>query len=105
MSPPLATIPVREASEDTELCGTFIPKGTRTFLDIYEIQHNPTVWKDPETFKPERFKPGGEAEELAGSGMSWLPFSNGSRQCIGLNFSLVEQRVFLPMLCKFCIWV
>ncbi|CDH59519.1 cytochrome p450 [Lichtheimia corymbifera JMRC:FSU:9682] len=104
MSPPLATIPVREASEDTELCGTFIPKGTRTFLDIYEIQHNPTVWKDPETFKPERFKPGGEAEELAGSGMSWLPFSNGSRQCIGLNFSLVEQRVFLPMLLRKYEW-
>lgn len=82
------------------------------------------ISKDPETFRPERFEPGGEAEKHAGLGMSWLPFSNGQRQCIGIqhkkrlksaldedidngfkctigmNFALVEQRVFLPMLCK-----
>lgn len=29
---------------------------------------------DPDTFKPERFAPGGEAEQLAGQGMPWLPF-------------------------------
>lgn len=114
----------RETTQDTELEGQFIPKGTKTTVDIYELQHNPTVWQDPETFRPERFEPGGEAEQLAGSGMSWIPFSNGQRQCIGIwqkkdwlsmmallmdffariigmNFSLAEQRVFLPMLCKY----
>jgi hypothetical protein len=33
-------------------------------------------------------------------GRTWLPFSTGSRQCIGMNFSLNEQRVMLSMLCK-----
>lgn len=141
MSPPIADIITRVTHEDTEIAGTFIPKGTRGTIDVYNLHHNPTVWKvcmltyawycnltydlkDPETFRPERFEPGGEAENLAGLGMSWLPFSNGQRQCIGIwqekwlkgaldedidnafkciigmNFSLAEQRVFLPMLCK-----
>ncbi|KAJ8659175.1 hypothetical protein O0I10_005214 [Lichtheimia ornata] len=104
ITPPVAAIVSRETTQDTELEGQFIPKGTKTTVDIYELQHNPTVWKDPETFRPERFEPGGEAEELAGSGMSWIPFSNGQRQCIGMNFSLAEQRVFLPMLLRKYEW-
>ena len=68
------------------MAGVFIPKNTRINLDIYALHHNPAVWKEPETFNPERFAPGGEAECL---GLySWLPFSNGTRQCIGLNFSM-----------------
>jgi cytochrome P450 len=34
---------------------------------------------------------------------TWLPFGNGARQCIGMNFSLNEQRVLLSMLCKYFI--
>ncbi|KAI7873546.1 cytochrome P450, partial [Lichtheimia hyalospora FSU 10163] len=104
ITPPIVNMVTRETQEDTELGGEFIPKGTRTSIDIYELQHNPTVWEDPDTFKPQRFEPGGEAEKLAGSGMAWIPFSNGQRQCIGMNFSLAEQRVFLPMLLRKYEW-
>ncbi|KAJ8659176.1 hypothetical protein O0I10_005215 [Lichtheimia ornata] len=104
MSPPIANVITRVTHEDTEIAGTFVPKGTRGTIDIYNLHHNPTVWKDPETFRPERFEPGGEAEKHAGLGMSWLPFSNGQRQCIGMNFALVEQRVFLPMLLRKYEW-
>ncbi|KAI9265011.1 cytochrome P450 [Phascolomyces articulosus] len=93
-------IVAREAQEDTDLSGVFIPKGTRITVDIMEIHKNAKVWKNPEVFDPERFSPHGEAEKVAKMGMSWIPFSNGQRQCIGMNFSLAEQRVFLPMLCK-----
>lgn len=91
MSPPAASLVSRVTKEDTEIAGTFIPKGTRTTIDIYNLHHNPTVWKEPEIFRPERFAPGGEAEEHAGLGMSWLPFSNGARQCIGNVFSALAQ--------------
>ncbi|KAI8144465.1 cytochrome P450 [Fennellomyces sp. T-0311] len=101
INPPIATIVGRRAAEDTDLSGVFIPKGTRVTCCIYELQHNPTIWKDPETFDPERFAPGGEAEEAAKTGLAWIPFSSGARQCIGMNFSLAEQRVLLPMLCEY----
>ena len=82
------------------MAGTFIPKGRLVAVDLYELQHSADVWKDPEVFRPERFAPGGEAEQMAGMGLTWIPFSNGAHQCIGMNFSLAEQRVLLLMLCK-----
>jgi cytochrome P450 len=58
--------------------------------EIYALHHNPAVWKDPETFDPERFGPGGEIESKAGTGLPWLPFANGPRQCIGkMRFKLM----------------
>ncbi|KAI7882939.1 cytochrome P450 [Lichtheimia hyalospora FSU 10163] len=100
LHPPANSIAVRTTQKDTDLAGTFIPKGTQVTIDIHEMHHNPNIWNSPEEFRPERFMSGGEAEQLSGNGMSWLPFSNGARQCIGMNFSLTEQRVLLPMLCK-----
>ena len=90
----------RVPQRDTELGGLFIPKGTRIAVDIYDVHHNPTVWEDPEEFRPERFLPGGEAEENAKLGWPWVAFGGGARQCIGMNYALDEQRVLLAMLCK-----
>ncbi|KAI8145132.1 cytochrome P450, partial [Fennellomyces sp. T-0311] len=101
-NPPLGQSLARVASHDTELAGTLIPKGTHIFTEIYELHHNSTIWKDPDAFKPERFAPGGEAEKLGSA--AWQPFGTGPRQCVGMNFSLAEQRVFLPMLLRKYEW-
>lgn len=77
---------------------TFIPKGTRITVDVSAIQRDPKVWNNPDDFIPERFMEGGEAE--GHEGMTWLPFGGGARQCIGMNFSLTEQKVALAMLGK-----
>ncbi|KAI8148747.1 cytochrome P450 [Fennellomyces sp. T-0311] len=101
-NPPVGQSLPREAARDTELAGTLIPKGTAIFTEIYELHHNPNVWKDPETFDPERFATGEEAEKLGSA--AWQPFITGPRQCLGMNFSLAEQRVFLPMLLRKYEW-
>ncbi|CAO3622920.1 unnamed protein product [Cunninghamella echinulata] len=36
--------------------------------------------------------------------MAWVSFSNGSRQCLGMNFSLLEQRVILCCLLRKYEW-
>jgi cytochrome P450 len=72
--------------------------------EIFLAHHNPAVWKDPEQFRPERFAAGGENEENAKNGLAWAPFGNGARQCIGMNFSLAEQRVVLAMLLRKFTW-
>ncbi|CDS03771.1 hypothetical protein LRAMOSA01172 [Lichtheimia ramosa] len=102
--PPVSIAGARTTQRDTELIGEFIPRGTRVLLDIYEMHHHPNIWDNPEVFQPERFIPGGEADQLAGNGMAWLPFINGSHQCIGMNFSLTEQRVLLSMLLRKYEW-
>ncbi|KAG0181653.1 cytochrome P450-dit2 [Apophysomyces sp. BC1021] len=101
---PVSAVIPRRTAEDLELSGYFIPKDTALAIDIYALHHNPNVWEDPEKFDPERFAPGGEAENMTRGGLSWLPFSNGGRQCIGMNFSLVEQRVLLSMLLRKYTW-
>ncbi|KAG2187291.1 hypothetical protein INT44_004976 [Umbelopsis vinacea] len=104
LEPPAQNTTLRENKEDFELAGTFIPKGTSVSADIYVMHHNPSVWKDPEVFIPERFAPDGESESKAGSGLSWVPFGNGARQCIGMNFSLAEQKVLLSMMLRKFTW-
>lgn len=77
----------------------YIPKGASVTVDLTAIHRHPGIWDRPNDFIPERFAEGAEAERQ--KGLAWLPFSNGGRQCIGMNFSLAEQRVALSMLCKF----
>jgi cytochrome P450 len=106
IAPPATGVLARGLTADAEIAGMVFPKGTRVMLNIYELHHNPHVWSNPETFDPDRFLPGGEAEKLAlnGAAMAWVPFSNGGRQCIGANFSLAEQRVMLPLLLRKFEW-
>lgn len=93
---------VRVAKESCHLGQVYIPKGALICADMSDLHRNPLVWNDPYRFDPERFLPGGEAErQPAGSGWAWAPFSNGGRICVGMNFSLAEQRVVLSMLRKF----
>jgi cholesterol 24(S)-hydroxylase len=63
--------------------------------------HSEKNWKNALTFDPDRFAADGDGVQTSGKGMSWVPFGNGARQCIGMNFSLAEQRVLLSMLCKY----
>ncbi|CAM0143106.1 unnamed protein product [Umbelopsis sp. WA50703] len=104
LCPPAQTSGLRLTEEDTELAGTVIPKGVHVQAEIFLAHHNPAVWKDPEQFRPERFAAGGENEENAKNGLAWAPFGNGARQCIGMNFSLAEQRVVLAMLLRKFTW-
>lgn len=88
------------ATEDTELSGTFIPKGTLLNIEIFNVHHTEKYWKNSKEFNPDRFVENGEGIRGSGEGWSWIPFGNGARQCIGMKFSLNEQRVMLSMLCK-----
>lgn len=90
----------RRTVEDIDLAGTIIPKGSDISVDIAALHMDPKTWQNPEQFIPDRFEEGGEFDKRSG-GLTWAPFSNGSRQCLGMNFSLTEQRLVLSMLCKF----
>ncbi|RUS17576.1 cytochrome P450 [Endogone sp. FLAS-F59071] len=96
LSPSVVQLPARTVDNDTVLGEYLIPKHTQVLLNIYSIHHNPKYWgKDVEEFRPERFEDESKRDPLA-----WLPFSSGSRSCIGTNFSLIEQRVVLAMFRK-----
>ncbi|KAI9472014.1 MAG: cytochrome P450 [Benjaminiella poitrasii] len=106
VSGPAVQVVPRVCTEDTTLSGTFIPKGTHINVDIFNIHHSQKVWNDGSEFNPDRFdeETGEMVNRQAGEGMAWVPFGNGSRQCIGMNFSLAEQRVLLSMLLRKYNW-
>ncbi|CAO3635442.1 unnamed protein product [Cunninghamella blakesleeana] len=76
ISGPVQQVTPRITTQDTELSGTFIPKNTTVSANLYDIHHNPNVWKNPNTFNPDRFAPGGEAENMERDGLSWVPFAS-----------------------------
>lgn len=97
---PIVDTAPRITSEDTYIDGAFVPKGTYVTANLFNLHHSEKVWKTPDEFIPERFEAGGEYEQTFEDGVNWAPFGGGKRQCIGMNFSLTEQRIMIAMLCK-----
>lgn len=52
----------RQASVDEEICGQKVPKNT--YIACYISAVHMREWEDPESWKPERFLPGGEYESF-----------------------------------------
>jgi len=95
MHPPIPLLPTRIAVEEVKFGNQVIPKNSVVCVGIDVIHKNPKYWSEPENFVPERFL----AENKKGRHhYAHLPFSVGPRQCIGNNFSLIEQRLFLSRL-------
>ncbi|KAJ3656950.1 hypothetical protein Zmor_015993 [Zophobas morio] len=83
------SVPVigRLAREETEFDGYLIPRHTNVLISIFHLHRNPNYFPDPEDFKPERF------ERFDGSfPYSFIPFSAGSRNCIGQKFAVLEMK-------------
>ncbi|CAF1295808.1 unnamed protein product [Rotaria sordida] len=80
----------RVASCDYQLGNYHIPKGSIINVSVYPIHHDPNVWPDPEKFIPERFLP---AEKAKRHPMTYLPFGDGPRNCIGMRFALLEAKL------------
>jgi len=95
LHPPVGSLASRVATEELKYKDKVIPKGTRIGIFFHIIQTNPEYWEDPLKFDPERFKP---ENKKGRNHFMYLPFSAGLRQCIGTQFSLVEQRLFLTRL-------
>jgi len=92
---PISQTSSRKTDEDVKIGDYLIPKDTVIGLGIYAIHHNPEFWPNPERFDPERFNPQNTEKRHP---YSYIPFAHGKRSCIGNNFSLIEQKVFLTTL-------
>ena len=80
---------------DTTLQGYTIPKDTIVLTNLWYQHHNPDIWPEPFTFKPERFLTDGGKLVLAGEPprTHLFPFGGGPRICPGQT--LVMTRLFL----------
>ncbi|XP_040833768.1 cytochrome P450 4A5-like isoform X3 [Ochotona curzoniae] len=72
--------------------GRSLPEGITVVLSVYGLHHNPNVWPNPEVFDPTRFAPDATYHSHA-----FLPFSGGSRNCIGKQFAMNEMKVTVAL--------
>lgn len=66
-----------ESSADCTVAGYDVPRGTMLFVHAHAIQRDPSIWEDPDSFRPERWSEiDGEAKTF-----KFLPFGYGRRMC------------------------
>uniref|UniRef100_A0A3B3ZQD0 Cytochrome P450 1A n=1 Tax=Periophthalmus magnuspinnatus TaxID=409849 RepID=A0A3B3ZQD0_9GOBI len=85
-------------TKNTSLNGYFIPKDTCVFINQWQINHDPELWKDPSTFNPERFLNSEGTEVNKVEGEKVVAFGLGRRRCIGEVIARNEVFLFLAIL-------
>ncbi|KAK5656923.1 hypothetical protein OQA88_3445 [Cercophora sp. LCS_1] len=75
--------------------GLFIPPGYTASMSAYNLHRNPAAFPDPAKFDPTRWLPTADPQALAFQNKCFVPFSRGSRGCIGQNLAMCELYVTL----------
>ncbi|KFZ02584.1 hypothetical protein V500_00083 [Pseudogymnoascus sp. VKM F-4518 (FW-2643)] len=86
----LPRIPTSEDLVYKEWC---IPRGTPVSSTSHFIHLDPTIWKDPLVFDPERWLQDEDKTRLLHRYL--VPFSRGSRQCLGIHFANAQLYLAL----------
>uniref|UniRef100_A0A8C9UFS9 Cytochrome P450 1A n=1 Tax=Serinus canaria TaxID=9135 RepID=A0A8C9UFS9_SERCA len=91
------TIP-HSTTKATVLNGYYIPKDTCVFINQWQVNHDEALWKDPSSFRPERFLSAAGAELSRAEGDKVLSFGLGRRRCLGETIGRWEIFLFLTTL-------
>jgi cytochrome P450 len=85
----------REALADVDIGGYPIPKGSSLFMSQWVTHRDPTLFPEPERFRPERWRDG-SGRQLPR--FAYFPFGGGPRICIGNRFAMMEGTLVLAVL-------
>ncbi|RLN05112.1 hypothetical protein C2845_PM13G03140 [Panicum miliaceum] len=89
--------------EDTTLDGYRVPAGAPINFAVGDIGLDGEVWDAPSEFRPERFLPGGEGEDVDLTGskeIKMMPFGAGRRVCPGMALALLHLEYFVANLVR-----
>jgi cytochrome P450 len=85
----------RTNKEDQQIGPYTLKKGGVFLINTLALHKNRLVWKDPESYIPDRFlSDEGKAIEKS----AYIPFGAGQRMCIGHQFALLEMKIIIHTL-------
>jgi hypothetical protein len=94
--PVLPNAEPRLVKKPIESGGVRYPPGVVLIANAYLLHHDPAVYPDPYSFRPERF-----LAEPPGT-YTWIPFGGGRRRCLGASFALLEMKLVLRAVLERC---
>jgi cytochrome P450 len=101
MSPPVGGCLFREVQDGGAIVdGNFLPKGVTVGTGVYSVHHNANVFPDPFNFDPERWLPKSRRSNPhrpRGILDACVPFSLGSRSCVGKSLAIQEVMLAMAM--------
>lgn len=89
---PTVTSVGREATEDCEIGGYRIPKGTTLMMSQWVMHRSERYFTEAEKFDPDRWA--NDFEKQLSRGV-YFPFGDGPRVCIGSSFAMMEAVLIL----------
>ncbi|XP_071636505.1 cytochrome P450 6k1-like [Temnothorax longispinosus] len=72
-----------------------IEEGTPVYISILGLHYDAEYFPNPDIFDPERFKKRNKRKRPSGV---YLPFGEGSHECIGRRFGLIQIKLTLLMI-------
>ena len=88
----------RSPTEDDEVDGFAIPKGSFVFISAWVVHRKADLWTNPDAFEPGRFA-ASPPDRFA-----FFPYSGGPRQCIGAAFADMEMHAIVARIAQAFSW-
>jgi cytochrome P450 len=94
--PPVSFVP-RDITVPETMRDKKLRKGSAIFISLWLLHRHREIWKNPDTFDPDRFSREDEKETIRAA---YMPFSQGPRVCLGASFALQEAAIILSMIAR-----
>ncbi|XP_015120229.1 cytochrome P450 4c3 [Diachasma alloeum] len=93
---PVVPLLARQIYQPIKIMNHDIPVGSTVLINTFLLHRDPRHFPEPEVFRPERFLP----ENPKPPTFAYIPFSAGSRNCIGWKFATMEVKVAILTVLK-----
>ncbi|XP_019187859.1 PREDICTED: geraniol 8-hydroxylase-like [Ipomoea nil] len=92
----------RRVEQDVVLCGYTIPKDSKILFNVWAMGRDPSIWKNPLMFNPERFW--NSEIDVRGRDFELIPFGAGRRICPAMPMALRMVPIMLGSLLNSFRW-